>query len=57
MGEENINNIWTSCRTRNMRIRPNQELQEQYRDLDTVADIKKKRLKWTEDLLRWITEG
>jgi len=34
------------------RIRTNQELRELYKDLDTVADIKKKRLEWIGHVLR-----
>jgi hypothetical protein len=48
MGEENINkDMCTSDRPRNMENKTNQELRELYKDLDIVADIKKKRLKWT----------
>jgi hypothetical protein len=32
--------------------RANEELREFYRDIDTVADIKKKRLEWIEHVER-----
>ena len=35
-----------------MVIGANQELRELYRDLDTVANIKKKRLAWIEHVVR-----
>ena len=34
------------------RIRTNQELRELYKDLDIVADIKKKRQEWIEQVVR-----
>ena len=34
------------------RIRTNRELRELYKDLDIVADIKKKRLEWIGQVLR-----
>ena len=34
------------------RIRTNQELRELYKDLDIVADIKKKRLEWIGHVVR-----
>jgi hypothetical protein len=33
-------------------MRANHELRELYRDLDTVADVKKKRLEWIEHVVR-----
>jgi len=48
MQEKNIKREYTlaSVRTSNMEIRSNQELCELHKDLDTVANIKKKRLEW-----------
>jgi hypothetical protein len=34
------------------RIKTNQELRELYKDLDIVADIRKKRLEWTGHVVR-----
>jgi hypothetical protein len=45
MGEEIIKEgIWTCGRTRNVENKNYQELQELYKDLGILADIKKKRL-------------
>ena len=38
------------------RTTTNQEMRELYKDLDTVADIKKKRLEWTGHVIR-INQG
>ena len=37
----------TGGRARNWRIRSDQELRELCKDVDKVADIKKKRFQWT----------
>jgi hypothetical protein len=50
--ETNKNGTWTGGRARNMRKKINEELRELYKDLDIVADIKKKRLEWTGHVVR-----
>ena len=53
MGQKNVkNDIWTNGRASSLVIRANHELRECYRDLDTVADVKKKRLEWIEHVVR-----
>ena len=53
MGQKNVkNDIWTNGRASSLVIRANHELRECYRDLDTVADVKKKRLEWIEHAVR-----
>jgi len=43
MGQKNVKkNIWTNGRASSVVVRADEELRELYRDLDTVAEIKKK---------------
>jgi hypothetical protein len=51
MGEEK-KDVWTSDRARIWRIRTNEDLRALYKDLDIVADVKKKRLEWTGHVVR-----
>jgi hypothetical protein len=48
MGEEDTKkDICSGGRARNMEDKNDQELRELYKDLDIVADNKRKRLEWT----------
>jgi hypothetical protein len=53
MGQKNVNkDMWTNGRASSMVIRDNEGLSVLYRGLDTVADIKKKRLEYIEHVER-----
>jgi hypothetical protein len=39
------------------RLRTNEEFRKLYKDLDVVADIKKKRLEWSGHVVRMDQEG
>ena len=53
MGQKNVKkNIWTNGRASSVVVRADEELRELYRDLDTVAEIKKKWLEWIEHVVR-----
>ena len=52
MGQKNVKKVtWTNGASSRL-IRANEELRALYRDLDTVADIKKKKLEWIEYVVR-----
>jgi len=53
MGEEDTKkDICTGDRARIWKIRNDQEFRELYKDLDIVADIRRKRLEWTGHVVR-----
>jgi hypothetical protein len=58
MGQEIIRRIYRPVVEQGIwRIRTNKELRELYKDLDIVADIKKKRFEWMGHVARMDQEG